>query len=165
PAAGRAGRAHGLAMGYARPAAGRTPIIGDAAPPPKGRASANAHASTLAMELTSGRRPVVVNCGSGASFGPDWRRAGRATPSHSTLCIHGFSSSRLGTAGVLPTSAKGEFTDTPDQVWAQPEDDSAGHRLMTGHNGYAATHGLTHVRQLMLSIDGRALAGEDTLGA
>ncbi len=164
-AGGRALTAHGLAMGYARLAAGRTTIVVDAAQPPKGRASANAHASTLAMELTSGRRPVIVNCGSGASFGPDWRRAGRATPSHSTLCIHGFSSSRLGAGGVLPSTARGEFTDTPEQVWAQPEDDSAGHRLMAGHNGYAATHGLTHVRQLMLSTDGRALAGEDTLGA
>lgn len=164
-AGGRALTAHGLAMGYARLAAGRTTVIVDAAAPPKGRASANAHASTLAMELTSGRRPVVVNCGSGASFGPDWRRAGRATPSHSTLCIQGFSSSRLGAGGVLPSTARGEFTDTPDQVWAQPEDDAAGHRLMAGHNGYVATHGLTHVRQLMLSIDGRALAGEDTLGA
>lgn len=164
-AGGRAVTAHGLAMGYARLAAGRTTIIVDAAPPPKGRASANAHASTLAMEMTSGRRPVVVNCGSGTSFGPDWRRAGRATPSHSTLCIHGFSSSRLGAGGVLPSSAKGEFTDTPDQVWAQPEDDSGGHRLMAGHNGYVPTHGLTHIRQIMLSIDGRAIAGEDTLGA
>ncbi|MFN6951259.1 MAG: heparinase II/III family protein, partial [Albidovulum sp.] len=164
-AGGRALTAHGLAMGYARLAAGRTTIIVDAAPPPKGHASANAHASTLAMELTSGRRPVVVNCGSGASFGPDWRRAGRATPSHSTLCIDGFSSSRLGAGGVLPSTARGEFTDTPDQVWAQLEDDAAGLRLLAGHNGYIATHGLTHVRQLMLSIDGRALAGEDTLGA
>jgi uncharacterized heparinase superfamily protein len=164
-AGGRALTAHGLAMGYARLAAGRTTVIVDAAAPPKGRASANAHASTLAMELTSGRRPVIVNCGSGASFGPDWRRAGRATPSHSTLCIQGFSSSRLGAGGVLPSTARGEFTDTPDQVWAQPEDDSAGHRLMAGHNGYVPTHGLTHIRQLMLSIDGRALAGEDTLGA
>lgn len=164
-AGGRALTAHGLAMGYARLAAGRTTVIVDAAQPPKGRASANAHASTLAMELTSGRRPVIVNCGSGASFGPDWRRAGRATPSHSTLCIHGFSSSRLGAGGVLPSTASGEFTDTPEQVWAQPEDDSAGHRLLAGHNGYAATHGLTHVRQIMLSVDGRALAGEDTLGA
>jgi uncharacterized heparinase superfamily protein len=164
-AGGRALTAHGLAMGYARLAAGRTTIIVDAAMPPKGRASANAHASTLAMELTSGRRPVIVNCGSGASFGPDWRRAGRATPSHSTLCIQGFSSSRLGAGGVLPSTARGEFTDTPDQVWAQPEDDSAGHRLMAGHNGYVPTHGLTHIRQIMLSIDGRALAGEDTLGA
>ncbi|WP_413872605.1 heparinase II/III family protein [Albidovulum sp.] len=164
-AGGRALTAHGLAMGYARLAAGRTTVIVDAAAPPKGRASANAHASTLAMELTSGRRPVIVSCGSGASFGPDWRRAGRATPSHSTLCIQGFSSSRLGAGGVLPSTARGEFTDTPDQVWAQPEDDSAGHRLMAGHNGYVPTHGLTHIRQLMLSIDGRALAGEDTLGA
>ncbi len=164
-AGGRALTAHGLAMGYARLAAGRTTIIVDGAAPPKGRASANAHASTLAMELTSGRRPLVVNCGSGASFGPDWRRAGRATPSHSTLCIQGFSSSRLGVGGVLPSTARGEFTDTPDQVWAQPEDDSTGHRLIAGHNGYVATHGLTHVRQIMLSTDGRALAGEDTLGA
>ncbi len=164
-AGGRALTAHGLAMGYARLAAGRTTIVVDAAPPPKGRASSNAHASTLAMELTSGRRPVVVNCGSGASFGPDWRRAGRATPSHSTLCIQGFSSSRLGAGGVLPASPRGQFTDIPDQVWAQPEDDSAGHRLMAGHNGYVPTHGLTHIRNLMLSIDGRALAGEDTLGA
>ncbi len=164
-AGGRALTAHGLAMGYARLAAGRTTVIVDAAAPPRGSASANAHASTLAMELTSGRRPVIVNCGSGASFGPDWRRAGRATPSHSTLCIQGFSSSRLGAGGVLPSTARGEFTDTPDQVWAQPEDDSAGHRLMAGHNGYVPTHGLTHIRQIMLSVDGRALAGEDTLGA
>ncbi len=164
-AGGRALTAHGLAMGYARLAAGRTTVIVDAAAPPRGSASANAHASTLAMELTSGRRPVIVNCGSGASFGPDWRRAGRATPSHSTLCIQGFSSSRLGAGGVLPSTARGEFTDTPDQVWAQPEDDSAGHRLMAGHNGYVPTHGLTHIRQVMLSVDGRALAGEDTLGA
>src|SRR5690606_31948896 len=42
---------------------------------------------------------------------------------------------------------------------------SGGHRLMAGHNGYVPTHGLTHIRQIMLSIDGRAIAGEDTLGA
>ncbi len=138
-------------------------MIVDAAAPPTGRASENAHASTLALEVTSGRRPLIVNCGSGASFGPDWRRAGRATPSHSTLCVQGFSSSRLGAEG--PFGARSQLTDTPDQVWAQPEDDSDGHRLMAGHNGYAPTHGLTHIRQLSLAVDGRALAGEDTLGA
>jgi len=160
---GRAMTAHGLAMGYARLAAGRTTVIVDAAPPPSGRASENAHASTLAMEMTSGRRPLIVNCGSGASFGPDWRRAGRATPSHSTLCVQGFSSSRLGAEG--PFSARSQLMDAPDQVWAQPEDDSESHRLMAGHNGYVPTHGLTHIRHLTLSIDGRSLAGEDTLGA
>ncbi len=88
----------GLAMGFARLSAGRTSVIVDASSPPTGTASYNAHASTLAFELTSGRRPLIVNCGSGATFGPDWRRAGRATPSHSTLCLDGYSSARLGDA-------------------------------------------------------------------
>jgi len=87
----------GLSMGFARLSAGRTSVIIDAAPPPSGKASHGAHASTLAFELTSGRRPLIVNCGSGASFGQDWRRAGRATPSHSTLVLAGQSSARLGT--------------------------------------------------------------------
>jgi len=54
----------GLSMGFARLSAGRSSIIIDAAQPPRGRASCNAHASTLAFELTSGRRPLIVNCGS-----------------------------------------------------------------------------------------------------
>jgi len=107
----------------------------------------------------------VVNCGSGAAFGPEWRRAGRATPSHSTLGIRGFSSSRLAPDGRMLSSGRGIFTDTPDQVWAQIDRDTEGARLLAGHNGYAATHGLTHIRQLSLSVDGRVLTGEDTLGA
>ena len=165
-AGGRARTAHGLAMGYARLAAGRTSIIVDCASPPLGNASSNAHASTLAMELTSGRRPLVVNCGSGASFGSEWRRAGRATPSHSTLGIEGYSSSRLGPDELMLSGrTRGLITDAPSQVWAQSDNDSDGLRLMAGHNGYAPTHGLTHIRQLSLSIDGRTVTGEDTLGA
>jgi uncharacterized heparinase superfamily protein len=164
-AGGRALTAHGLAMGYARLAAGRTSIIVDAAPPPTGAASSNAHASTLAFELTSGRRAIVVNCGSGASFGPDWRRAGRATPSHSTLSIRGYSSSRLSAEGMIAARRRGEINDAPDLVWAQPENDVDGHRLLAGHNGYVPTHGLSHIRQLVLDLDGRSLVGEDTLGA
>jgi uncharacterized heparinase superfamily protein len=37
--------------------------------------------------------------------------------------------------------------------------------LLFGHDGYVATHGLTHVRELELTLDGRVLAGADTLGA
>ena len=86
----------GLAMGFARLSGGRTTVIVDAASPPGGGAGRHAHASTNAFELTSGRRPVIVSCGSGAPFGPDWRQAGRATASHSTLAVEGYSSSRLG---------------------------------------------------------------------
>lgn len=163
-AGGKALTAHGPAMGFLRLSAGRTTLILDAAAPPLGRSSRNAHASTLAFELTSGRRPLIVNSGAGAGFGPEWRTAGRATPSHSTLGIRGFSSSRLRADRPGP-GAQTEFDEVPDQVWAQEDQGPDGLHVLSGHNGYAPTHGLTHIRDLTLSLDGRALTGADTLGA
>lgn len=159
-AGGRPATSPGPAMGFVRMAGGRTSLILDAAAPPTGRHSQNAHASTLAIELTSGRRPLIVNCGSGVSFGPEWQRAGRATPSHSTLGIRGFSSSRLATGDELT-----ELDEVPGQVWSQREQTPDGTRVLAGHNGYAPTHGMSHLRELTLSLDGRILIGEDTLGA
>lgn len=153
---------HGLAMGFARMSAGRTSIVVDAAPPPFGAPSANAHASALAIELTSGRRPLIVNCGSGGTFGSGWHRAGRATPMHSTLGILGYSSSRLARAQETRPE---HLTDGPKNVRVQTSSGLDGTTLIVSHDGYAGTHGLTHVRQLDLSLDGRTLRGEDTLGA
>ncbi|WP_116085513.1 heparinase II/III family protein [Tropicimonas sp. IMCC34011] len=147
----------GPTMGYARLAAGRTSVIMDAAPPPGGP---DGHASTLAFELTSGRRPLIVNCGSGATFGETWRRAGRSTQSHSTLGLDGVWSSRLA-AG----SAGDELRHRPGEVRLQRGGTAGEQKIVAGHDGYIATHGLTHVRTLVLSRDGRTLTGEDTLGA
>ncbi len=151
----------GLSMGFARLSAGRTSVIVDAAPPPRADASSNAHASTLAFELTSGRRPLVVNCGSGASFGLEWRRAGRATPSHSTLSLGGYSSARLDE----PDRNTGleALIDGPDHVPIEISQAPDGMRFQGGHNGYGHTHGLTHARTLELTQDGRGIAGEDML--
>lgn len=151
----------GLSMGFARLSAGRTSVIIDASAPPGGKASVNAHASTLAFELTSGRRPLIVNCGSGASFGADWRRAGRATPSHSTLCLDGYSSARLG--DTTKSGTREELLDIPSHVPIEIADAPDGMSFQGGHNGYVATHGLTHARMLELTFDGRGLAGEDML--
>ena len=152
-------------MGFCRVSHGRTSVIIDAAKPPRVDASANAHASTLAFELTSGRRPVIVNCGSGATFGKSWRRAGRATPSHSTLGIEGLSSSRLGTAGAISDREAELLVDAPRDVRFERADVENGTRVVVGHDGYLASHGLTHVRTLHLGMDGRALKGEDVLVA
>lgn len=149
----------GLAMGFARLSGGRTSVIADAAPPPDGQASLSAHASTLAFELTSGRRAVIVSCGSGAPFGPDWRRAGRATASHSTLEIEGFSSSRLGGGGDE------QLTDRAWVPLAQMVTDPSAARLAMSHEGWIETHGLTHTRHLVLAHDGRHLSGGDILEA
>ncbi|RFU14412.1 heparinase [Rhodobacteraceae bacterium W635] len=155
----------GLAMGYGRLSAGRVSVVIDGAPPMMGAQAFNSHASTLAFELTSGRHPVIVNCGSGAGFGADWRRAGRATPSHSTLSIDGYSSARLGPRSAAHGIVKQALLEGPETAEVQ-ESDSGGARAMAfSHDGYRRTHGLIHLRSLSLEADGRLLRGEDGLAA
>ncbi len=151
--------ANGLSMGFARLSAGRTSLIVDAAPPPRGRASTGAHASTLAFELTSGRRPLIVSCGPGGTFGATWRRAGRATPSHSTLVLNGQSSSRLGKGPQKHDMLVDGPRDVPIRVNHAPD----GLTFEGGHDGYIGYYGLTHVRKLEMTFDGRGIAGEDML--
>ncbi|RPE64880.1 putative heparinase superfamily protein [Pacificibacter maritimus] len=152
-----------LHMGYLRQSAGRTSIVTDVSAPPARENSFNAHASTLAFELTSGRRPLIVNCGAGSSFGEDWRRAGRATPSHSTLGVEGFSSSRLGPKRLIRGHLRELLIDTPRDVRLEMRSSDLDVGFVAAHDGYLSTHGLTHIRQIDLSADGRGIAGEDTL--
>lgn len=155
----------GLSMGFARLHGGRTSVIADVAPPPAGKASGHGHASTLAFELTSGRRPLVVNCGSGASFGPQLRRAGRATASHSTLSLDGHSSARLGRRAYVGGHEREMLSNGPKDVRVQFVDKDETQGIIGGHDGYLLSHGLTHIRQLDLAKNGRSLDGEDTLAA
>lgn len=150
-------------MGFARMQAGRTSLIIDSAPPPMGEASYDAHASTLAFELTSGRRPLIVSCGSGRTFGPEWRRAGRATASHSTLSFDGYSSSRLGAPSRLDGLRHELLVDGPRKVQLEVSPLGDGMRMELAHDGYQKTHGLTHARILDLTSDGRGIAGEDMI--
>ena len=55
--------------------------------------------------------------------------------------------------------------DRPGSVKMQIGTEATDSGLVAGHDGYVPTHGLTHVRQLELTEDGRALAGEDMLAA
>lgn len=153
----------GLAMGFARLSAARTSLLIDVAAPPHGPGQIGGHASTLGFELTSGRRPLIVSCGSGVPFGPDWARAGRATASHSVLEIEGYSSARFGRTKRIGGQPTDILTDVPRDVRMRQSADSGGTGLIAGQDGYAKTHGLTHVRTLDLSTNGRNLAGDDTL--
>ncbi len=150
------------AMGFARLEGGRTTLIVDAAAPPTGAAAQRAHASMLAFELTSNRRPLVVSSGSGLPFGPEWEKAGRATSSHSTLTIDGWSSARFGRAS-RPEEGGAPLVDGPSLVTMHRTDERDGSSLLLSHDGYVATHGLTHVRTLALDHGGRSVLGEDTL--
>ena len=153
----------GLAMGFARLSSGRTSIIVDAETPPQARAAVNAHASTLAFEMTSGRRAVIVNCGSGDTFGEDWRSAGRTTPSHSSLYIEGQSSARLGRKLSYGGIVREVLVEGPKQVPIEMTHGLDAISFNGAHDGYVAKYGLTHVRELQLSLDGREFSGEDLL--
>ena len=155
----------GLSMGFARVSFGRTSLILDAASPPKGAASRNGHASTLAIEVTSGRRALVVNCGSGRSFGAAWRQAGRATASHSTLEVLGFSSSRFGRLRGGKPRTRDYLVEVPGDVRVQKAAGGEGAEIVAAHDGYVRTHGLTHMRRIEFASDGRTVDGEDTLAA
>lgn len=149
-------------MGYARLSGGRTSVLVDVGAPPLGTITPDAHASSMAMEVTSARRPLIVNCGPGGTFGEDWRRAGRATPSHSTLCIDGYSSSRLGTRKSGPIWQE-VLVEVPNLVTQRVQTEETAVTLLASHDGYRRTHGLTHSRYLELGLDGRGLIGVDTL--
>lgn len=150
-------------MGFVRMASGRSSVIIDAAAPAKDAASFNAHASTLAFELTSGRRPVIVSCGAGAPFGPEWRKAGRATPSHSVLGLDGYSSSRLGRTREVMGQKREPMDSRPQDVPVHFERHLDYLRIEASHDGYLRSHGLLQGRALELTIDGSGIAGEEVL--
>jgi len=154
----RPGATPAIAMGFVRLAARRTSVIVDATSPPAGRAAHSAHASTTAFELTSGRRALIVNCGSGTGFGPAWRQAARATQSHSALCLDGASSSRFGASG---TTLDQRAAITSSRI----SHGSEGAELYRAHDAWLASHGLTASRNLTLAPDGRRLSGVDALTA
>ena len=148
-----------MAMGYARLSAGRSSVIIDAAPPPLKAAPSRAHASTLAFELTSNRRPLIVSCGDGLKYGAEWHRASRATASHSTLAFEGYSSSRFATQH----QARLGLADGPRHVGVEFRHAPHARTVRLSHDGYLTSHGLEHLRYLDLSSDGRVLTGEDSL--
>lgn len=159
------------AMGYLRLRAGRSSVIVDAAAPPGGAASTEGHASTLGLEFTACGVPLVASCGPGLGLADQaFARAARASAFHSTLALEGYSSSRIGQPGWWRRRRNGpdaaELAERPETVeLAGPDADLRGLSATLWHDGYEASHGLTHVRRLCLAPDGRRLEGEDGLGA
>ncbi|AXC49165.1 heparinase [Paracoccus suum] len=139
--------AEGQALGFGRIARGRTTVICDLAPPPRGPLG---HAGALGFEVTVGEHPLVVACGSGRRLPAPWPEASRATAAHSSLVLDNCSLTRLRPDGALQ----------PVSVVAAP---AVPGQLAGWHDGWLASHGVQHHRSLRLSDDGLSLLGEDQL--
>lgn len=150
-------------MGYARLASGRTTVVLDAASPAAGAASARAHASTLGFEMSSGRMPIIANTGPGRYFSDSWGTRARETPAHSTLSIHGLSSSSFWAPGFAGDTFGERLSRRPKKVTVDRANDVSGVWVLATHDGYGHEFGLTHERRMFLSPNGRDFRGEDTL--
>lgn len=154
--AGRGALRDARFSGYQRLDVGDATLIVDAGPPPPPASAAEAHAGTLAFELSQGAQRIVVNCGVPAASHAPAREAARATAAHSTLVLGGCSSSRFAKRGAL----RGRLYAGPRVVNVERPD---GTTLALSHDGYARAAGYRHARRLRLSPDRFALQGEDRL--
>jgi uncharacterized heparinase superfamily protein len=141
--------------GFQRLNAGRTLILADVGSPPGPGADRRAQAGTLSFEMSVGRDRLVVNCGAAAGGESAWHQALAATAAHSTLAVNDTNSSEVRIDGGLGRR--------PFNVACTRREEDGNVLLELSHDGYAATAGLTHHRQLYLSADGSDFRGQDRL--
>ncbi|WP_245396656.1 heparinase II/III family protein [Jiella sonneratiae] len=153
--------------GYHRLAAGGAVVIADTGCPPAVALSRNAHAGTLAFELSCEATRIVVNCGAPQPGRIELRRLSRSTAAHSTVTVADRSSSRFAGQPHLDRFLGSPLVPGPTEVLTEDvEADEAGGRILgfeATHNGYERDFGLLHTRRLELRDGGRQLAGTDRL--
>lgn len=151
--------------GFHRLAASRTLVLMDCGAPAAARRDAapgglprgadrNAHAGTLAFEMSVGRERLIVNCGAVPAADGEWRDALRATAAHSTLVLADTNSSELRPEGLgrrVETVTTDRFEED-GKLW-----------LDATHDGWLRQFGLRHRRRLFMSDSGDSLIGEDLL--
>ena len=144
--------------GFQRLAAGKTLILMEAGAP-VAAGDDRVHAGALSFEMSVGKDRLVVNCGAEADAEADaeaeWHEALRATAAHSSLVVDDTNSTELpgaGGAGAPAAVVLCNRREADGNIWIE-----------SSHDGYVGRFGLTHGRQLYLSVDGGDLRGLDTL--
>lgn len=149
--------------GYQRMQAGDTVIIQDTGTPPPVSVSSEAHAGCLSFEMSSGNRPIIVNCGIPNRQQATLRRLARTTAAHSTLSIGNASSCRFARL-TRYTAVHGIPILSGPSVLNVTREDTGGTTFVSAtHDGYKRSAGYLHERSLTLREGGMVIEGIDSL--
>lgn len=152
-----------LSSGFQRAEAGGVVVIADLGKPPPPDFSGQAHAGTLAFELSCGNGRIVVNCGAPDAARGSLRDAARVTAAHSTLAIDDAPSSLFAGYQGPDRILAGRIVSGPRHVTSERYENEDGITIQGSHDGYVSRFGFVHERGIALNTDGSALAGRDRL--
>jgi uncharacterized heparinase superfamily protein len=147
--------------GYQRVEAGTVVALLDTGSAPPIAVSQHAHAGPLALEFSSGRSRIVINCGTSEDEG--WRRVSRMTAAHSTLAVEDRSAGRFLPGRLWRRDGDLLLVGGAVGTLVERRDNADGTTIVARHDGYRASTGLVHERTLIVSADGRMVAGADRL--
>jgi uncharacterized heparinase superfamily protein len=147
--------------GYQRAEAGEMLLLLDAGAPPPINLSQEAHAGTLAFEMSHGLQRIIVNCGLPGANKEAWRQVARATAAHSTVVFNDTSSARFLESGSFKRLLGTPIVSGPKDVQVSREERGDAIILRASHDGYADRFKVVHQRALKLALDGHRLDGED----
>ena len=148
---------------YCRLQREKTIILMDVGAVPKLEFSASAHAGCLSFEMSSGRHPLIVNCGAPTAMDEEWLHRSRSTAFHSTLELAGSSSARLVRNKTLEENLGAPPIKEPKNVSYHVRDIGSSVSVESSHDGYHSRFGTSHYRLLELDRLGTRLSGRDKL--
>ena len=148
--------------GYQRLESGGTIVLMDTGRAPPLAVSQDAHASCLAIELSSKFTRIVVNCGLPATSRESWRQVARATAAHSAVIFNDISSASFVDSGPIRRMLHGmPLVGGPQNISVTREEQDGATIVRASHDGYADNFGVVHERTVLLTSDGERLDGED----
>jgi uncharacterized heparinase superfamily protein len=143
---------------YQRLAAGQAVIIVDTGTPASVDLSRRAHAGCLSFEMSAGKHRFIINSGSPKFAGNRYVQMARATAAHSTVTLNDTSSSSFSRSDFLgPVIISGARNVTVERSEREDGRDV----VLASHDGYLASFGLLHERELTLNASGTILTGRD----
>ena len=148
-------------LGFERITAGRLILIVDCARPLYGVMGDNSHASCLSFELTSGQRPIFVNCGPGGRFGNAFKQFCRSTQAHNTCTLEKISQSQFKFITKKKKWPREIIFNGPNNISVDRFKTFEATWLDLCQDSYENEYGYLHFRKLLMLNTGKVFTGTD----